>query len=96
MDVGGMSDIQYNFGVGEDGRIYEGRGWTRVGSHTAGYNSLAVGICFIGDFMSRAPNAIAQQAAQDLIAYGVRLGWIATAYTLGGHRNAVGTTTCPG
>ena len=44
MDTNGWADIGYSFGVGEDGRIYEGRGWDRVGAHTSGYNSNGIGI----------------------------------------------------
>jgi hypothetical protein len=43
MDTNGWADIGYSFGVGEDGRIYEGRGWDRVGAHTSGYNSNGIG-----------------------------------------------------
>jgi peptidoglycan recognition protein len=31
--IQGWSDIGYNFIVGEDGNVYEGRGWTKVGAH---------------------------------------------------------------
>jgi peptidoglycan recognition protein len=50
MDSNGWSDIGYNFLVGGDGNIYEGRGWERVGAHAPGYNSNSMGICFIGSF----------------------------------------------
>ncbi|XP_026759345.2 uncharacterized protein LOC113518540 isoform X4 [Galleria mellonella] len=43
-------DIPYNFLVGNDGRIYEGRGWGIVGAHTKFYNRCSVGIGFIGDY----------------------------------------------
>lgn len=29
--------------VGEDGNVYEGRGWDQVGAHTYGYNSVGLG-----------------------------------------------------
>ncbi len=29
-------DIGYNFLIGGDGNVYEGRGWDRQGSHTIG------------------------------------------------------------
>jgi peptidoglycan recognition protein len=50
MDSNGWSDIGYNFLVGGDGNIYEGRGWERVGAHAPGYNSNSMGICFIGSY----------------------------------------------
>ena len=39
----GWSDIGYNFLVGEDGNIYEGRGWGKVGAHARGHNSDSIG-----------------------------------------------------
>ena len=53
MDTNGWIDIGYNFLVGEDGNVYEGRGWTRVDAHAAGCNTRSIGICFIGDFTSK-------------------------------------------
>ena len=53
MNNNGWLDIGYNFLVGEDGRAYEGRGWTRVGAHAAGCNSRSIGIAIIGDFTSK-------------------------------------------
>ena len=81
--------------VGEDGNIYEGRGWTKVGAHAPSYNSNSIGICIVGDFSTKAPNAAAQNSVKALIACGVELGYIRAAYTLKGHRQ-VTATTCPG
>ena len=50
------SDIGYSFLIGGDGRVYEGRGWKRVGAHTGGYNSVGYGVSFIGTFTSAYPN----------------------------------------
>ena len=36
MDSNGWFDIGYNFIVGEDGNVYEGRGWTKIGAHSPG------------------------------------------------------------
>lgn len=52
MDTNGWLDIGYNFVVGEDGNIFEGRGWTRVGAHAVNWNSRSIGIAVIGDFTS--------------------------------------------
>ncbi|XP_047991473.1 peptidoglycan recognition protein-like [Leguminivora glycinivorella] len=43
-------DIPYNFLVGNDGRVYEGRGWNIEGAHTFGYNRCSLGVAFIGDY----------------------------------------------
>ena len=52
MNTNGWLDIGYNFVVGEDGNVYEGRGWARVGAHAANWNARSLGIAFIGDFTS--------------------------------------------
>jgi len=95
MDTNGWDDIGYNFLVGEDGNIYEGRGWNNQGAHVTNWNSKSIGICIIGDFTSRAPNAAALNAAKALIQCGVELGRFPSAYQLVGHRQ-VGSTDCPG
>lgn len=50
LDSQGWFDIGYNFVIGEDGNVYEGRGWDYVGAHAPGYNTQSIGICVIGDF----------------------------------------------
>jgi N-acetylmuramoyl-L-alanine amidase len=50
IDFNGWDDIGYSFVVGEDGNIYEGRGWGVVGAHAPNYNTRSIGICVIGDF----------------------------------------------
>ncbi|XP_078620532.1 uncharacterized protein LOC144887281 isoform X2 [Branchiostoma floridae x Branchiostoma japonicum] len=89
------SDIGYNFLVGEDGRVYEGRGFDRVGSHTYGYNSVSIAVSFVGDYTSRLPNQAAQDAAKAIINCGVQLGKVTSTYRLRGHRD-VKDTECPG
>lgn len=43
----------HSFCIGGTGKVYEGRGWDVVGTHTPKYNSNSTGICFIGDFRSK-------------------------------------------
>ncbi|KAJ1111561.1 hypothetical protein NDU88_008883 [Pleurodeles waltl] len=88
-------DIIFSFLVGEDGNVYEGRGWNKVGSHTAGMDDKSIGISVMGNFLKRNPNAAALKAVQDLIKCGVSKGYIRKDYILKGHRNVV-STTCPG
>ncbi|XP_050668453.1 peptidoglycan-recognition protein LB-like [Leptidea sinapis] len=89
------ADIGYNFAVGSDGAVYEGRGWDAVGAHAAGYNSQSIGIVLIGDWISSVPPSVQLQAAKDLISIGVELGYIRPDYQLIGHRQ-VRATECPG
>lgn len=42
-----------SFFVGQDGAVYEGVGWTVQGSHTRGYNDIALGIAFLGTFSGK-------------------------------------------
>lgn len=42
----GWDDIGYSFLVGQDGNVYEGRGWHHVGAHTQGYAGVQQpGVC---------------------------------------------------
>jgi len=67
----GWWDIGYNFLIGEDGKVYDGRGWNTVGAHVYGYNSRSIGIALIGNFDSRIPNSAALNACKKLIGCGV-------------------------
>ena len=49
----------------------------------------------MGNFMDHIPNNKSQEAVKALIQCGVDKGYIATNYSLYGHRD-VGTTACPG
>ncbi|XP_013142933.1 PREDICTED: peptidoglycan-recognition protein LB-like [Papilio polytes] len=91
----GWADIGYNFAVGGDGSIYEGRGWKAVGAHAAGYNSVSIGIALIGDFVSELPPAHQLELTKELISFGVEQGYISKEYSLIGHRQ-VRNTECPG
>ncbi|CAK1541637.1 unnamed protein product [Leptosia nina] len=91
----GWADIGYNFAVGSDGVVYEGRGWNRVGAHAAGFNTNSVGIVLIGDWVSVVPPKQQLKTAKELIEIGVHLGYISPYYKLIGHRQ-VRATECPG
>ena len=92
----GWSDIGYSFLVGEDGAVYEGRGWNKVGAHKQGYNILGLAASVLGNFMNGKPNAAALNAMKNLIQCGISRGYITSTYKLYGHRDVVSTTTCPG
>ncbi|XP_003511339.1 peptidoglycan recognition protein 4 [Cricetulus griseus] len=88
-------DIGYNFLVGQDGGVYEGVGWNSQGSHTDGYNDIALSITFLGLFTGSSPNAAALEAAQDLIQCAVDKGYLTPDYLLMGHSD-VSNTLSPG
>lgn len=88
----GWSDIGYNYGISQAGRIWSLRG-DRVGAHATGHNSTTVGILFIvGDNEPLTPAARA--AAAQLIAH---LRSKAAGRGLWGHQQMAGASTrCPG
>lgn len=87
----GWADIGYNFLVGPDGVVYEGRGWAFQGAHARGHNAESVGVAFIGDG-SRRPPAAAEAAIVWLFGEAERrFGSLRRV----GHRD-VGSTACPG
>jgi N-acetylmuramoyl-L-alanine amidase len=61
------NDVAYNFLIGSDGNVYEGRGWRRVGSHTKGFSSKSIAISFVGNFEKVAPKEEAIEACKLLI-----------------------------
>ncbi|XP_066250351.1 peptidoglycan-recognition protein LF-like [Euwallacea similis] len=74
----GHKDIGYNFLIGGDGGIYVGQGWE-------GLNNVridSIGIAFIGDFNKEFASALAVNAGQALIAYGVDEGKVDEGYKL--------------
>ncbi|XP_046374928.2 peptidoglycan-recognition protein SC2-like isoform X2 [Haliotis rufescens] len=94
MDTNGWTDIGFNFLIGEDGNVYEGRGWDREPAYTRGYDSDSLGFCMIGNFTTHVPNSAALNTLKDLIACGVNMGKIRCSYILRGHRD-MGNTDCP-
>ena len=95
MDTNGWADIGYNYLVGGDGAVYEGRGWPKVGAHTYGYNSVSVAISLMGDFTNVLPSAAMLQATKDLINCAETQGVLTSNYRMFGHRDG-GCTACPG
>ena len=93
--VSDWSDIGYSFLVGQDGNIYEGRGWHHVGAHTKNYNRDWFAASFMGSFTTHLPNNASLNAVKDLIDCGIQKGFISHSYVLFGHRDK-GNTTCPG
>jgi hypothetical protein len=89
--------ISYTFAVMPTGRVYEGHGIARRGTHTAKRNSIARGIVLVGNYdEGRVPAPMIEGAAQ-LLVHGWRSGWWTTPRLNGGHQQAPGAATaCPG
>ena len=89
----GWDDIAYNFLVGGDGNVYEGRGWDVRGAHTLNFNHRSIGISFIGTFIDDKPTPEQLAAVQSLIQFSVKNGKISKDYKLVGHRQCVKTNS---
>ncbi|XP_048225224.1 peptidoglycan recognition protein 1 [Perognathus longimembris pacificus] len=89
-------DVSYNFLIGEDGHVYEGRGWHTKGAHSgSAWNPISIGISFMGNYMERMPPPRSFRALQNLLDCGVAQGFLRPKYQLKGHRD-VQKTQSPG
>ncbi|TMW40784.1 hypothetical protein DOY81_014135, partial [Sarcophaga bullata] len=93
VDTKGWEDIGYNFLIGCDGNVYEGRGWGVVGAHTYGYNRRSIGITFIGSFTGVLPTEKALEACKNLLMRGVNEGHLTNDFKLLGHRQCIETVS---
>lgn len=95
MDERGWNDIAYNYLIGEDGRVYEGRGWNEVGSHTLGWNDVSIAFSVMGNYTARIPNTAAIAAIFGQMDCAMSLNKLTANFKMYGHRD-VRNTTCPG
>lgn len=87
--------FSYNLALMPSGRVYVGCGVRRIGSHTAGRNTRALGVVLVGDY-DRHPLPPAMRAAlPDLLRDAHDEGWIDAPRFDGGHRD-LKATACPG
>lgn len=77
-----VNDISYNYLVGDDGYVYVGRGWDKMGAHTKGSNNGTVGIAFIGTYIDVLPSPQQIESFNKLVALGVLLGKVTPDYSL--------------
>ncbi|XP_071822975.1 peptidoglycan-recognition protein SC2-like [Apostichopus japonicus] len=98
MDSNGWWDIGYNFLIGGDGNVYEGRGWDTTGAHAgvAEYNTNSIGVSMMGEFSSSMPTQAALQALDDFVTCAITMGkLVPDVYAVLGHQD-VKSTSCPG
>ncbi|XP_069364814.1 peptidoglycan recognition protein-like isoform X1 [Maniola hyperantus] len=93
-------DIPYNFLIGNDGRVYEGRGWNIEGAHTFGYNRCSLGVGFIGDYREDILNHARVTASQlnrtrMMFDEGVRRGFLRPDFQVVGAKD-LSDTASPG
>ena len=91
----GFSDISYNFVVFPSGRVYEGRGWAKVGAHNDGENSTTYGIVAVGNYETDRPTVSLIEGIVNCIRAGQANGRIAKDVWVRGHRDS-DATACPG
>ena len=85
------ADVAYSWLVAPDGTVFEGRGWDWTGAHTKGYNSVSVGIAYVGDGRLAVPEVAKRAILSVADEADVRFGRLRRV----GHRD-VGSTVCPG
>ncbi|CAM4318784.1 unnamed protein product [Lepidochelys olivacea] len=90
-----LCPVQYSFLIGEDDRVYEGRGWSTMGAHAKNWNNKSLGISFLGSLSKTAPDNTTLTVAKSLIQCAVFGGFLSESYTLKGHRD-IKSTECPG
>ena len=106
-DAGEYCDLPYQFMVGFDGSVYEGRPLTLLSGATGGGNNDGnLAVCFVGCYHpSGCPNGVSDQATPEMLAGAhlliqtlVRVHDISTAAdNIRGHRDWPGNSTaCPG
>ncbi|CAB0038023.1 unnamed protein product [Trichogramma brassicae] len=80
----GSADLEHNFLIGGDGRLYEGRGWAVEGEHTLaadGLDARSLGVGFVGDHTTE-PAVEQFRALEALLDRGVSGGHLARDYRL--------------
>jgi len=92
-----FGQISYSYAVHPDGTLLEGAG-LKVGAHTAGHNSIAFGVVWVGNYDERSPTAAQIDATRWLISHLISAGRLLPGtYPTGGHRDVRGAATaCPG
>lgn len=96
--VRGWTDIGYHVGIEFVDHYMEvliGRPWHRAGAHAPGRNRDSLGVCLVGDFNKRPPNAQEWTVAVDTVIWICKIFAIPATRVLG-HREATKNRTCPG
>ncbi|KAM7357056.1 peptidoglycan-recognition protein SD-like [Cochliomyia hominivorax] len=84
-------DIAYNYLIGNDGNIYEGRGSDHQGALVKGYNVGSIGVAFIGNFIKDLPSEMALVAAKTLIEKLINLQKLKEDYKIFAHSQLMST-----
>lgn len=92
-----FGEIRWNFLVGGDGNIYEGRGWDRAGDLTSWkYDNISLSIAFLGNFEYQKPTKKQVQVAEKFVDYLLEMNKTEKDYKLIGRRQIQKWTADPG
>ncbi|XP_035209663.1 peptidoglycan recognition protein-like [Stegodyphus dumicola] len=87
VDVLDWSNIGFNFLIGNDGRVYVGRGWNQVGQFSTHYNEKSLSVAFIGNYYEKPPERKALSTVKSLLKCAVFKKRLAMNYTLHMHED---------
>lgn len=88
----GWSGIGYQYYIGKDGIIYNGRPENAEGAHTKGQNKNSIGICLEGNFEDE---EMTMEQIQSLYEISIYITLKYDIYKIIGHGD-IGQTLCPG
>lgn len=88
-DMQTTDDIRYNFLIGGDGSIFQGRGFNGIGAHTPNYNENSWGISIIGTFDKVKPTEAQERALRKLLQFGIAWQYLKSNYELFGYDQLV-------
>lgn len=83
----GPADIPYNFLIGDDGFIYEGRGYRYQGeitttSSVSNYDDIGIFIAFIGTYDDAQLSNVQNNTLNEFLKYSVRRDMVAIDYII--------------
>lgn len=91
----GYGGLGYNFVIFDSGRIWEARGWSKTGAHTAGQNSRSLGVCWAINGDKAEPSKKGWDAYFILLMHGLRARVIHKDFVQSQHRRYA-SKSCPG
>lgn len=80
-------DIPYNFLIGDDGFIYEGRGYRYQGeitttSSVSSYDDIGIFVAFIGTYNDAQPSNVQNNSLNEFLKHSVRRDMVAIDYII--------------
>lgn len=89
MNTNSLDDIRYNFLIGGDGSVFEGRGFSGIGEHTPNFDNNSIGIAVIGKFDEVPPTEAQVISLRKLLQFGIAWENLKSNYELFGYDQLV-------